>query len=452
MKSYHYKCRLGIRAWIAYDFINSILIINGSLYFSAWLTQDQHVSSFWYGLTTVISTVLLLVVLPLKGALLDFYRLGRHFLFGTSIGIGLSAVALTGFGHWPGARERIVWSLVAFGLINFLYQASLVSYNWILGQLEGVETLQDVRRVSGLGEAAGSIGSVIGALIGAGLLHLLRLGLEGSSGDLVWVRQLGSALRWNAANEKLVRIDLFIPLGALFLVLFLIDYWFLRRGIKQQANRGDQGPGGRMSWFREIYGVIRRNERLRHFLMAFFLYGDAILTVQLYIPIFMRERIGLGDTGVSMAFAISLSAGALGAWVFSVTSTGINLKKLIVGFLAGWTCTLVGFGLTSNRVWFFFLMIVAGLLYGGLWSASRAYLIEVSESESLGRAFGFYAIFERCASIVGPLVWGAIMLMPLAAGRRYMFAFVAMSVLVMVGGVILMFSEDAGASQAADHS
>src|SRR5690348_14634846 len=89
----------GIPAWVAYDFINSLLIINGSLYFSAWITRDQGVNPFWYGLTFSLSTLVLLLLLPLKGALIDRHGFGRQLLIGTSFFIGLGAVLLFGLGH-----------------------------------------------------------------------------------------------------------------------------------------------------------------------------------------------------------------------------------------------------------------------------------------------------------------------------------------------------------------
>jgi len=83
----------------------------------------------------------------------------------------------------------------------------------------------------------------------------------------------------------------------------------------------------------------------------------------------------------------------------------------------------------------------SGVLYGVIWSVSRAYLIELAPSERLGRAFGSYAVFERCASVVGPLAWGAVMLLPLSLGTRYIFAFSTMSGLVLISAVLLLLKK-----------
>jgi UMF1 family MFS transporter len=413
MKSNRRTGKSGIASWIAYDFINSLLIINGSLYFSAWITQNQGVNSFWYGLTFSISTLLLLILLPLKGAAIDKHGIGRQMLFVLSILIGVTAIVLRQFGHMASPVWRIGGTLAAFGLINLLYQASFVPYNWLLVHLRGVKTTDDVRRVSGFGESFGSLGSVVGAILGAILLKQVL------------------------KQQETAYIDLFLWLGILFLLLFTIDYWSLCRGLEMRT--GDNA---------ESYGTLLHNSlsllhtagRLRRFLIAFLFYADALLTVQLYLPIYMRERLGLGDTDVSLAIVISLTAGAIGAALFSWTAKGKDLRKVIALCLAAWAITLFLFGIIASRTGFLLLIAWAGVLYGILWSASRAYLIEMTPVKTLGRTFGFYSIFERCASIIGPLLWGAIMLLPLETSWRYTCAFTVMGLLIILSIFILLFN------------
>jgi UMF1 family MFS transporter len=431
----------GISAWIAYDFINSLLIINGSLYFSAWLTQDQHVNSFWYGFTYAASTLLLLLILPIKGAIIDRYQNGRQLLCVMSIVMACAAFILPALGSSK-TSWRIAATLAVFGLINFAYQASLVAYNWLLVHLIGVESAHDVRRVSGLGEGAGSLGSVIGALLGAGLVGVLSWGVTNSAdGHHVLTGVLLTTLKTWSHDSLHVRLDIFLPLSLIFLVLFLIDYRFLGKGVQLKPVNSNHSGGSIKELIYGGFAMLRAPGRVRTFLIAFMLYADALLTVQLYIPIFMRERIGLGDTGVAIAFVVSLAAGSIGAWLFAIRGRNLQLRNVILMCLAGWSITLILFGFAKGYFFFFTLMIIAGLLYGALWSASRAYLIELIPLERLGRGFGFYSVFERCASILGPLLWGMIMLMPWELSNRYMCAFALMSLLVVLGGLVLWFSE-----------
>ena len=400
----------GISAWVAYDFINSLLIINGSLYFSIWITQKQGVNPFWYGLTFSLSTILLLVILPIKGAAIDRHEIGHQLLFWLSILLGVAAVVLRELGHWENPAWRVVGTLFVLGLINLAYQASLVPYNWLIVRLRGVKTAEDVRRVSGLGESFGSLGSVAGAILG---LVMLRTFLR--------------------SNEN-AYVDMFRWLGLLFLGLFVIVYWRLSRGLDLQSARVTETYGNIL---RDGFSLLREEGPLRRFLWSYLFYSDALLTVQLYIPIFMRERLLLSDLAISSAIAVSLTFGAIGALLFATWGKRRDLRKVILLCLAAWSITLTLFGVISSRIGFFILISWAGILYGALWSASRAYVIEITPKDKLGRTFGFYAVFERCASIVGPVLWGSLMLLPLGASWRYRGAFGLMSLMIVLGILIL---------------
>lgn len=406
--------RSGVFAWIAYDFINSLLIINGSLYYSAWLTQDEGVNPFWYGATFSISTVILLIILPFVGAEIDRKRNGRRLLFWISVFMGAAALSLPRIGHSEQIAWRVAGSLLIFGIINFLYQASLVAYNWILVHLRGVKTPDDVRRVSGLGEGAGSLGSVAGAFMGLSLLKLV--------------------LR----DPVHTRIDIFLCVALIFFGLFFIDYWLLCRGTDLNKNEMDISSESYGMLLRAAFTSLSSPGRLRSFLLAFLLYADALLTVQLNLPIFMRERLGLSDSTVAIAFAISLLAATIGASVFALGTKRFSLKSIIITCLCGWAVTLFALGMIGAGVWFWGLMVLAGILFGVTWSASRAYLIELTPSALLGRTFGFYAVFERCASILGPLLWGLIMLSPMGVSKHYFWAFFSMALLVILAIVVLL--------------
>ncbi len=415
--------RSGIAAWAGYDFINSLLIINGSLYFSAWITQDQGVNQFWYGFTYVISTLLLLAILPIKGAVLDRFRTGREILFVLSVILAVAAFCLPGIANRQDDSLRIVLALGVFGVINFAYQASLVSYNWTLVHLRGVNNIADVRRVSGLGEAAGSLGSVVG--VGLGLL-LLEL-----------AQTPGSSAVWHVA-ENSERISIFFPLSIIFLVLVVVDFWFLGQGCRTQTS-GVTNDKSYRELLVESIALIKNTPSLRRFLLSFLFFADGLLTVQLYLPVYMRDQLHLPDSDVAKMFVLALLAGAAGASIFAKYGRNRDTRRTLLVSLWGWIPTLFAFAFIVNIYAFAILMVWCGLLYGVVWSSARAYLIELTPEHVLGRTFSFYAVFDRSASILGPLIWGGIMFLPIAhAPNRYIFAFVAMSLMVLVGIFLLL--------------
>jgi UMF1 family MFS transporter len=405
-------------AWIAFDFINSILIINGSLFYSQWLTGTKKVDSFWYGLTFTASTVLLLLLTPFFGAQIDKRRNGRSILFYTSLTMGLVTFSLVGCAYNPDNRWQVGGTLVCFGLINFFYQLSLVPYNWLLPFIKGVQKAE-VPLLTGIGESFGNLGSVAGALLGVGILAIPNF-LKGQNAT----------------------IDLLSLIAIIYLALFFIDYLVMRKGLDNHAEWTAPESVSLVAAVKEYYGAtwctLKKHDGLRWYLFAFVLYADALLTVQLYLPVYMRERVGLSESYTAGAFALSLTVAGLGAYVFAKTRTQQYLRMAIIASLLLWVPVLLVLGTVPNLIAFWAAMVVGGFLFGVVWSASRAYLYVLAPTEHLGRGFGLYSVFQRCASIAGPLLWGGIMLTPMTLGNRYILAFSAMSAMIAVAIVILV--------------
>jgi UMF1 family MFS transporter len=395
-------------AWIAFDFINSILIIN----------DIKKVSSFWYGLGFTISTILLFFITPFFGSQIDKRRNGRSILFYTSITMGLLTFSLVGFAYNPDIRWQTAGTLVCFGLINFFYQLSLVPYNWLLPSIKGVEN-SEISWLTGIGESFGNLGSVAGAMLGAGILAIPGF-LTGPNAS----------------------IDLLAIISSVYLVLFLADYFFMRRGMDNHAEWAVPESVSIGSAFKEYYGAawttLTQNKSLSWYFGAFVLYADALLTVSLYLPVYMKQRVGLSEALTAVAFALSLSTAALGAYLFAKVETILDLRTTIILSLAFWVPVLLVLGATPNRPAFWAAMVVAGFLFGVVWSASRAYLYVLAPAAHLGRAFGLYSVFQRCASILGPLLWGGIMMYSTDLETQYFRAFGAMS-LMLIGAIAILW-------------
>src|SRR5687768_2657522 len=109
--------------WYLFDFANSILVINGGLYFPEWITKENNVSDFWFNATIVLSSALVLVCAPILGNLFD--RKGRRttYLLITSLMMFSGGLAIVVFerllplGFW-----RACLCLGAFAIIMCAYQ------------------------------------------------------------------------------------------------------------------------------------------------------------------------------------------------------------------------------------------------------------------------------------------------------------------------------------------
>jgi UMF1 family MFS transporter len=397
----------GVPAWIAFDFINSLLVVNGTVHFSAWVSGAEGVDARWYGAAFAISGLVLLLVLPVLGAVIDRNRWGRQALLLASLGMVACAMSITAVGHWNAPGPRAVVALVVFGLMNTLYQASLVAYNWTIVYLHGVRTPDDVRRVSGLGEAAGNAGSVAGAFLGVGLLAALA-----------------------AAGSREPRVDMFLVLGVLFLGAFWVDFRALARGMDAARAPSVTVRYGRVwtEWLR----ALRKEKRLRRFFLAFLVFANAVLTVQLYLPIYMQTELGYTPGHSAVVVALGLGAAACGGVLYARFGSRSDTRRMIMAVLLVLAPVLIALAWVRGAAFVAVLMAV-GVLYGALWGACRAYVIELTQRSRLGRSLAFFAVFERSASVVGPLLWAAVMTIPAPSALRYPISISAMALLVLAG-------------------
>jgi UMF1 family MFS transporter len=403
--------------WVLYDFVNSLFVINGSLYYSQWLVTKQGVSEGIYGLAYVVATIGLLIVAPALGVHLDRRRRGLRLLFLSTLAMGGLGITLWALGSAASESARHLGTLVVFGAIVLIYQLSLIVYNWILRGARELGTRNEAKRLTGYGDASGSLGSVVGAIAGA----VLYARLQGPNREL----------------------EVILVMGGIFLLLGLGVVWLMSRSVGEDAPLAGPRPGdvegmaGRLegAGWRLAVGVLRKNGALWRYLLVFMIYADALLTVQLYLPVFMRQGVRLPSGQVSVAFALALSMGALGALTYSRMSRRWQSPWVILVTLVLWTADLLWLAARPQALSFWACMVASGVLYGMLWAASRALMYEMLARAELGRGFGFYGIFERAASVIGPLLWAAAV--GSGPGLRYGTALCTMAVLV--GASALLF-------------
>lgn len=116
----------------------------------------------------------------------------------------------------------------------------------------------------------------------------------------------------------------------------------------------------------------------------------------------------------------------------------IGLKKVL---LTSCICLAIAFtsiALSSSVKILYALMAFVGIAWGGYYATARALLINISPPKQLGEYFGFYSIFQKFASIFGPLIWGIITLVLVDYGIiRYRIAVIVLVCLMIVGIVLL---------------
>ena len=76
----------------------------------------------------------------------------------------------------------------------------------------------------------------------------------------------------------------------------------------------------------------------------------------------------------------------------------------------GWILSLSVIMLTTKTAYFWIMGPVIGICLGSTWTTSRPLLTTLAPRETLGQFFGLYALSGRTAAIIGPLLWGGVVL------------------------------------------
>ena len=149
-----------IGAWGLFDFANSILVINGGLYFSQWLADSYVGGESWFNYSLAITSFIVLITGPIIGAIGDRKNSWMKILWLTT---ALMSFCTLGIAILPrvflSGALLLLFPLILFCLINYCYQISTLFYNSLLGKIAKPEAYA---RVSGFGGAMGWSGAIFG--------------------------------------------------------------------------------------------------------------------------------------------------------------------------------------------------------------------------------------------------------------------------------------------------
>jgi UMF1 family MFS transporter len=392
-----------IVGWFLFDFANSMLVIAGSVYFPQWLVLDCGVSDLWFNLVFTLSSVALLATGPLLGLVADrrtgntfFLRLTSMVMFAAACAITVSALVVAQ------PTMRAVLALLSIFAINYGYQLSLVFYS---AMLSTIAAPRDQVRVSGIGLAFGWIGGLFGIVV----LQPFVLG---------WVPPIGPA----------GRIQAFLPTAIIYGALTLLSLSMMRgfRSHEAVSRQLTAPPPLRKSLMSELAAGFR-NRNLLLFFVCFFLFSNAITTIQNNSTIYLEAVMQYGDSMKAVLFASLMVLFAVGGVASIPLTRRAGLKRLLVVLLVAWTVVVLGIAATSSSALFVVLFCVVGVLFGSIWNVSRVLFLRLIPAAKSGVYFGVYSSYERMGAILGPLMWSAPVALLLTHGAgRYRIAMLVM--------------------------
>jgi UMF1 family MFS transporter len=375
------------RAWAWYDWANSAYfttIVTAvfpafyATYAASGLDPAQATARFAY--VTTISVAVIAIASPILGAIADFTGIKKKLLviFMMIGSASAAAMVLIDRGDWMLAS-------ILFFIGNLGVSGSTVFYDSLLPVVARPE---ETDRVSAAGYALG--------YLGGGILLLF---------NLAWILQPET---FGFADSVAATKATFISV-AVWWLLFSIP---LIRNVPEPPVVLEAGEASEMNILRAAFGRLGRTfreiRRYKHAFLLFIamlLYQDGIQTIIRMASVYGAE-IGIDQNAQIAAFILVQFLGIPFSFLFGALGARIGTKRALFIALAVYTMTsIMGYFMTTVTHFFILAGLVA-TVQGGAQALSRAMfsrLIPISKSSEF---FGFYAVAERFATVLGPLVFG----------------------------------------------
>nr|WP_237409645.1 MFS transporter [Chlorobium phaeovibrioides] len=374
------------------------------LYFKNVICGGEAYGDALWGASISVSMLLVAVVSPVLGASADYSGRRKRFLFSFTI-LSVAATALLSFAG-PGMA---VYAILLFVLANIGFEGGLVFYD---SYLKEITSEKSIGRLSGYGFAMGYLGAL-------SILLLMRPLLEGGISAL------------NASN-----VQMSFLLSALFFALFAAPIFLVFR----DENK-------RVGSILSVEAVLRSLREVRHtvthimnypdlsrFLLAYFFYNDAILTVIAFSSIYAQNTLHFTTSELIVFFMLVQTTAIAGSVIFGFVTDKIGPKRTIVITLCIWIAVVLGAIVLEGKESFFMVGMLAGMSMGSSQAASRSMMARLTPPSHVTEFFGFYdGTFGKASAVAGPLVFGLV-----SSGAGSQKAALASLLVFFVVGMVLL--------------
>ncbi len=375
-----------VLGWALYDWANSAFALTVMTSFVPVLMAGywndgapSSVGTFRLGMANGVSSLLVALLTPLIGTLAD--RSGRRkawLLWVTALGCAMTAALyFLAAGMWLAAVLLYVGASAAFAVGNSLYDSLLVD----------VTRPGNYDRVSAYGYGLGYLGSA--------LLFTLNV--------VMVARPAAFGL---ASADAALRLA-FLLVALWWLVFSLPLAWWVRDDPVRE-----EGPGALAAGFRQLAVTlrgVRRQPALRRFLLAYWLYIDAVYTI-IKMAVDYGLALGLSQQALIQAILLTNFIAFPAALGFGHLATAVGARTGIFLGLAVYIGATAAAGFLTTETQFYALAVVIGLVQGGVQSLSRSFFARLVPAGQSGEYFGFYNMLGKFAAIIGPMLTGVVSL------------------------------------------
>ncbi|MBP3040743.1 MFS transporter [Bacillaceae bacterium Marseille-Q3522] len=400
-------------SWILYDWASSAysIIISTAvfpLFYKASAAEagvSGANSTAYLGYTISIATFILAMLSPILGTIADYQgNKKRFFRFFFSLGIIFTAaLAFIPNSQWLLLLVCYTFAVIGSSGTNVFYDAFLVD----------VTTEERMHRVSTRGYSAGYIGSTIPFIISIAIILLSQNNILPISTTLASeISFLITALWWG-----------------LFAIPILKNVR-QRHYIEREANPV-------LNSFKRLgktFKNVRKHRALFLFLLAYFFYIDGVGTIITMSTAFGTD-LGINATSLLIILLVTQLVAAPFALLYGRLANRFTGKKMLyVGITVYIIVCIYAYFLRTTLDFWILAMLVA-TSQGGIQAISRSYFAKLIPKQNANEFFGFYNIFGKFASIMGPFLLGATAQLTGSTNSGVL----SLIILFIIGMVILTF-------------
>lgn len=372
--------------WTLFDFANSsyaviVVAFVFAVFFTDVICSAQPIGDLYWSIGINVSMIISAVLNPVFGAIADRTSNKKHYLFIFT----LLCIIPTALMYFTG-EGTILFALVLFVLSNIGFQTGITFYDAFISDMVDEK---DYNKVSSYGYAVGYVGSLISVLLVFPLKDNYNL--------------------------------LFLVTALFFLVFSLPLFLFLKEKKKENISRA--GAFEKVIYgFKKVFSTVKHinnYKNLRNYLIAYFLYIDSVNTIIFFSGIYARRTLGFETVQLAIFFILVQFTAMLGSLVFAKLGDKLGIKKSIIINILFWIAILIFIYIFvdvdtylvagSLKIHYFFIVGgFAGLFLGSTQSLSRTLMTELTPFEIKTEFFGFYSLFEKTSTLIGPLTFGLI--------------------------------------------
>jgi UMF1 family MFS transporter len=339
------------------------------IYFGNVIVTDGRGDLYW-GIAMSISMLIVALTGPILGAIADSSNSKKRFLIAFSLVTILCTAALAFV--QPG---MVALAMGLFILANAGFEGGIVFYNAYLPEITDESHLG---RVSGYGFAAGYIGGFVIILALSGLLEANKI-----------------------AESFLIT--------AAFFLLFAMPLFLVATRSGKRSKRSQSPIHVGFSRTIETIRNIRQYKNVARFLLAFFIYNDAILTVIGFSGRYAKNTLGFETADLIKFFIMIQVVAAISSYIFGYITDKQGPKRTIVITLVLWCIVSVASYFATDASPFYGVGALAAIALGSSQSASRSMMAKLTPAEKTTEFFGFYDGFcGKASAVFGPLIFGVM--------------------------------------------